>query len=205
MRAIAADFCVCTIPLPVLAGIATDFSPGFKQAIAAPDYGKAVKIAFQAKRRFWEEDDQIYGGISWTADDVTQVWYPSTGFHERGGVLLGAYIWTNEIGERFGRMSPAERAAAALQSGDKLHAGYGENLAHSISVAWEKIPYNLGSWVEWSKETRADAYRTLNQPEGPVYLAGEHLSYVTGWQEGAVLSAHAAVAAIDERVRARKI
>ncbi len=205
MRAISADYCICTIPLPVLAGIAADFSPGFKQAIAAPGYAKAVKIAFQAKRRFWEEDDQIYGGISWTSDDITQIWYPSTGFHERKGVLLGAYIWTDEIGERFGRMTPAERTAAALQSGSKLHAAYGESLRHGISVAWEKIPDNLGSWVEWSKETRADAYQTLIQPEGPVHLAGEHLSHVTAWQEGAVLSAHAAVAAIDERVRGRKI
>ncbi|HUN48428.1 MAG TPA: flavin monoamine oxidase family protein [Stellaceae bacterium] len=205
LRVLAADYCICTIPLPVLAAIPADFSPAFRQAIAAPAYAKAVKIAFQAKRRFWEEDDQIYGGISWTGDDVTQIWYPSTGFQGKSGVLLGAYIWTSEIGERFGRMAPAERIAAALRSGAKLHAAYGESLAHGISVAWEKIPYNLGSWVEWEREQRADAYQTLNQPDGPIYLAGEHLSHVTAWQEGAVLSAHAVVAAIDARVRSRKI
>jgi monoamine oxidase len=31
------------------------------------------------------------------------------------------------------------------------------------------------------------------RPEGPIFFAGEHLSYVTFWQEGAVLSAHEAV------------
>lgn len=205
VRSITADYCICTIPLPVLAGISTDFAPDFKQAIAAPAYAKAVKIAFQAKRRFWEDDDQIYGGISWTRDDITQVWYPSTGFQGKSGVLLGAYIWSNDIGERFGRMTPAERVAAALRSGAKLHASYGSDLAHGVSVAWEKIPYNLGSWVEWTRETRAGAYGILNRPDGPVYLAGEHLSHVTAWQEGAVLSAHAVVAAIGERVRSRKI
>jgi monoamine oxidase len=30
------------------------------------------------------------------------------------------------------------------------------------------------------------------------------MSYLTGWQEGAVLSAHQAVRAIAERVKARK-
>ncbi len=30
------------------------------------------------------------------------------------------------------------------------------------------------------------AYQVLLQPDGPIFLAGEHLSYLTGWQEGAV-------------------
>ena len=31
------------------------------------------------------------------------------------------------------------------------------------------------------------------RPEGPIFFAGEHLSYVPFWQEGAALSAHAAM------------
>src|SRR5207248_76072 len=72
-----ADYCICTIPLPVLAGIDADFSPTHRQAIAHINYLKAVKLAFQADRRFWE-DEEIYGGISWTTQDITQIWYPST-------------------------------------------------------------------------------------------------------------------------------
>ena len=89
--------------MELLAAITNDFAPEFKTAIAACDYAKAAKIAFQADRRFWEEDQQIYGGISWTDRDITQIWYPSAGFHREKGVLLGAYIWTNQIAERFGR------------------------------------------------------------------------------------------------------
>jgi monoamine oxidase len=33
----------------------------------------------------------------------------------------------------------------------------------------------------------------LLEPDGPYYFAGEYLSYVNGWQEGAVSSAHHAV------------
>jgi len=50
---------------------------------------------------------------------------------------------------------------------------------------------------------RRDAYPLLLQPDGPFYFAGEHMSWITGWQEGAVLSAHATIAAIAERVRAK--
>jgi len=203
-RYIAGDFCVCTIPLPVLAGIPADVSSEFRTAIATPAYGKAIKIAFQANRRFWEEDDQIYGGISWTEQDITQVWYPSTNFHGPKGVLLGGFIWSNEIAERVGRLTPAERLARAVENGERLHLRYGEHLAHGISVAWHKVPENLGPWVDWTRETRQAAYETLLRPDGPIYLAGEHLSYVNAWQEGAVLSAQAAVSAIAERVRSRK-
>ena len=58
--------------------------------------------------------------------------------------------------------------------------------------------------MEWTPETRKTDYATLLEPDGPIYLAGEHLSFVTAWQEGAVLSAHAVVKAIAERVKSRK-
>ncbi|HLI11096.1 MAG TPA: flavin monoamine oxidase family protein [Alphaproteobacteria bacterium] len=200
-RAVEADFAVCTIPLPVLAGIAADFSAPFQAAIASARYAKACKLAFQAKSRFWEADDRIYGGISWTDHDVTQIWYPSTGFHARSGVLLGAYIWSDEIGERFGALVPSDRIALAVAGGGRLHPAYAGQVSRGISVAWHKVPQSLGSWADWSPEERKSAYAILNRPDGPIYLAGEHLSYLTGWQEGAILSAHAAVRAIDRRVR----
>ncbi len=202
-HALGADFCICTIPLSVLAGIAADFSPAFRTAIAAARYAKAAKLAFEAKRRFWEMDDGIYGGISWTDQDITQMWYPSSGFHGRRGILVGAYIWSDEIGQRFAELAPAARTALAVANASALHPGFGRDVAHGISVAWVKVPHSLGAWADWSEEGRKGAYATLLEPEGPIHLAGEHLSYLNGWQEGAVLSAHAAVAAIDARVRAR--
>ena len=203
-RALDADICLCTIPLSVLREIEIDASAELRQAIAAPDYSAAVKIGFEAKRRFWEEDEQIYGGISWTTDDATQIWYPSTDFHGRSGVVLGAYVWGREAQQRMGALRPAERIAAALASGVKLHPAYERDLRHGISVAWGKIPFNRGSWVEWTKQTRA-AYDTLIRGEPPIYLAGEHLSHVTAWQEGAILSAHLVIQMIDAQVRAKRV
>jgi monoamine oxidase len=201
---IEADFVVCTIPLQVLATIANDFSSEFKTAIAACDYVKAAKIAFQADRRFWEEDDQIYGGISWTDRDITQIWYPSSGFHRDKGVLIGGYIWNNAIGERFGQLAPEQRLEAAIISGEKIHPGYRLQVSRGVAVCWHKIPYSEGAWADWSPDARDLRYHILHRPDGPIHFAGEHLSYLTGWQEGAVLSAHAAVLAIDDRVKARK-
>ncbi len=79
-RRVDADYCVSTIPLPVLNGIQKDLSQPVQAAIAAARYDSAGKIGLQFKRRFWEQDDEIYGGRSWTDQEVGQFIYPSHGF-----------------------------------------------------------------------------------------------------------------------------
>ncbi|MGF1570026.1 MAG: flavin monoamine oxidase family protein [Nodosilinea sp.] len=203
--ALEADFALCTLPLSVLNTLDTDFSPDYREAIAvgAKSYVNAVKHGFQAQRRFWEEDDQIYGGISWTTQDITQIWYPSTGFHQPTGILVGAYIWDNEIANPIAAMAIDQRLQAAVAQGEAVHPGYGDGLRldTGLSVAWGNIPHSLGGWMEWDEESRATAYSRLTQPDGPLYLAGEHMSYITGWQEGSILSAHDAVRGIAAQVQ----
>lgn len=202
-QALDADFAICTFPLKVLAGIDADFSPAFKTAIATCDYVSAAKVAFQCDCRFWEEDSQIYGGISWTDQDITQIWYPSGGFHGQKGVVVGAYIWDNDIGDPFAEMTLEQRLDKAIAEGSRVHPTYADEVgrATGMSIAWSKMPYSLGGWAEWSEEARATAYPLLIEPDGPIYLAGEHLSHITGWQEGAVVSAHHVVEAIATRTQ----
>jgi monoamine oxidase len=200
-RAAEAALVVITVPFPVLRSIPADFSPAIGAAVRAVDYVPAVKIAFQAERRFWELDEAIYGGISWTQRDITQVWYPSAGIHEQKGILLGGYIWTTELGEKFAAMSPAARLQAALQDCERLHADCRRYLSRGASVAWKNIPFSGSAWAEWSGATRAAHYRRLLEGDGPFLFAGEHISYINGWQEGAVRSAHYALGEIAARLR----
>jgi monoamine oxidase len=165
------------------------------------EYVPAGKVAFQAERRFWELDDAIYGGISWTARDITQVWYPSAGIHQSKGVLVGAYIWSNEQGDAFAAKTPAARQADALDDGERLHPGYRQHLTKGVSVAWKNIPYSGAAWAEWSRDVRAQYYGLLLKGDGPFLFAGEHMSYINGWQEGAVRSAHVALADIAARLK----
>ena len=202
--ALEAAYVICTIPLPVLRTLDADFAPATKTAIAAVPYVAAAKLAFQAERRFWELDHRIYGGISWTNRDITQIWYPSAGLHHKKGILVGAYIWTDQIGEAFAAKPLGQRLTDALADGERIHRGYGAALTHGVSVAWAKIPFSGAAWAEWTRETRRDAYPVLLQGDGPFLFAGEHMSYVTGWQEGAVLSAHVAIEQIAQRVREKQ-
>jgi monoamine oxidase len=201
-QAIEAAYVICTIPLPVLRQLDADFASEIKAAMAAVGHIPAAKLAFQAERRFWELDQQIYGGISWTARDITQVWYPSAGFHRRKGILVGGYIWTEQLGLAFASKPLAQRVADAVADGERLHAGYGGHLVKGVSVAWSKIPYSGAGWAEWSQRARETAYPKLLAGDGPILFAGEHMSYITGWQEGAVRSAHHVVEQIAARRRA---
>ncbi|MGO8917538.1 MAG: flavin monoamine oxidase family protein [Stellaceae bacterium] len=204
--AIDAEIVICTIPLPVLSAIDADFTAPVKRAIdaGAGCYIPAVKVAFQSNRRWWETDLRLFGGISWTTRDITQMWYPSHGFCGTKGILVGAYIWSGDSGDRFASMPPAERNKAAIASGERLHPGYASRVARGVSIAWSKIPFSLGGWIEWTDAARQEAYPVLLAGDGPFYFAGEHMSYVNGWQEGAVQSAHYTVMQIKQRDGVRR-
>lgn len=179
-----ADQAIVTLPLPVLAKVRTDLPADAVAAIARTRYEDTVKTGWQS-RRFWE-DEGIYGGISYTAHEINHVWYPSHGFHSEKGFLLACYNYGPQA-VAYAAKSFEQQFASSRAAVEQMHPGHGRELEHPVSVAWKKIPHNLGPWVEW--ETGGPDYRLLNQPFGRVHLCGEHLSHLTSWQEGAALSA----------------
>ena len=199
---LTADFCVCTIPLSVLRTIDVEASPKFKAAIAAVSYAPVGKIGLQMKSRFWETNHNLYGGHVYFDDpDIGSISLPSTGWLGKKGVLLGYY----QFGANAAKISAKtlkEREAFAAMMGSKVFPEYGANVESSFSIAWHRVPYNLGGWAQWTDQGRKDAYPTLLEPEGRLYLAGEHLSYLTGWQEGGIESAWQQIAKLHKRAMA---
>ncbi|MCS0581620.1 flavin monoamine oxidase family protein [Massilia pinisoli] len=199
---IAADYCLCTIPLSVLRTIDADFSDGFKGALKAVSYAPVGKIGLQMKRRFWEEDDQIYGGHVLTdLKAINTISLPSSGWQSKKGVLLGYYHYALDAIE-VSALSPAERAEFAVSAGEKIFPPYRASFETAFSVAWHRVKYNLGGWAEWDDAGRTHAYPTLLAGEGRVLLAGEHMSYLTGWQAGAIESAWLQIEELHRRASA---
>jgi monoamine oxidase len=197
-HAMDAAYCIVTIPLKVLAGIEADFSPAYRAAINDIRYGNAIKIAWQS-RRFWETDEQIYGGISWVKGPTTLVWYPSDRFFSPKGIVLGAYATREDADELADRplLEQIEMSRAAIEG---LHPGRSRELEKPIAVVWSKVPYSLGIAARY-RSAQDDAYTLLNEPDGPFYFAGEHLSQLGAWQEGAILSARKTINMIDQHRR----
>jgi monoamine oxidase len=196
-----ADWCVCTIPLSILSQIPIDVGARMKAAIDAVPYLSAIKIGLQFKRRFWEEDEAIYGGISYTDLPIRQIAYPNMGFNRSGrGVLLGAYLVEGSNAYEFTAMAPEERVARAVALGSRIHPQYEAEFENGIAVAWHRVPFTLGCAGYWTEELRARHYNDLCQIDGRIVLAGEHASYIPVWQEGAILSALNAITRLHDRV-----
>ncbi len=201
-RQVEGDYCVCTIPLSVLSQIPANFSDDFAAAIRAPSYATTGKMGLQFGRRFWEEDDWIYGGHT-TTNVGSNITYPSYDWQGQKGTVLAYYNFGGTAVEVSG-MSPEERIRYAIDLGKKVHGDvYEREFEAGFSVAWHLVPYSLGGWASWSSDARRDHYPRLNDPDGRVFLAGEHLSYMTGWMSGAIESAWLQIEKLHEHAQAR--
>jgi monoamine oxidase len=192
LRRVDADYCVSTIPLPVLSGIEKDLSQPVKAAIAAAPYAGAGKIGLQFRRRFWEEDDHIYGGRSWTDHEIGQLIYPSHGFQGRKGVLVGYFL---DFGRTMRERPPAERQRLALEQGGGLHPQYTTEFETAFSVSWPRVPWNRGSWLAETDAAHA-ALAPLRKPDGRVFFAGDYMTTMMSWMQGAFESAREVAMAI---------
>jgi monoamine oxidase len=203
-----APYCICTLPVPVLKNVPNDFSTRVKMAMEQVTYDSAYKVAWES-RRFWEQDgDEIYGGLSWlTSGPVSTVWYPSAGLMSRRGVLISGYSMENY--DDFGKLPSTEAKIAASRAAvEKLHPGKSKELQKPLYMCWGKVPYSLGSWVSRGpdyppvdEEIYYDGpYREFIVPDDRIYFAGDHCSRIIGWQEGAALAARRAIAMIVGRV-----
>jgi monoamine oxidase len=201
MQEVKADWCVCALPLSILSQLPVDVSAPMKAAIDAVPYSSSVKFGLQFRRRFWEEDEHIFGGITYTDLPIRQISYPSAGYNSGGkGVLLGGYTWDGPNSFELTAMSPADRIKLAVDYGAQIHPQYRDEFETGVAVAWHRSPFTLGCAGEWTEETRRDHYDNLCKIDGRIVLAGEHASYIPAWQEGAILSALDAITRLHKRV-----
>jgi len=198
-RTLQADYCVCTIPMPVFARLKTNLPPAYMTAAANTPAMAAGKVGWQAER-FWETEAQIYGGISWTTDTIDQIWYPSSGYLSARGTLTGAYM-RGARAITFNQRPVAERLAIAREQGERLHPGYAKYVEHGVAIGWENMEFARGGWVNEDDPNFGANSAILARPQGRFHMAGDQLTYVSGWQEGAVIAAHHAVTNIDRQVR----
>jgi monoamine oxidase len=199
---VTADYCVCTIPLPVLKTLDLDVSPAFKEAMGGVSYALVGKIGLQMKTRFWEDNHHIYGGHIYGDDrSIGSISLPSSNWLGQKGVLLGGYI-NGANAATVSAMPLAKRKEFALAAGQKIFPEYTESCDGFFSIFWHRVPFNMGGWAQWTAEGRAKYYPTLLEPQGRLVLAGEHLSYLTGWQEGGIESAWQQIAKVHKMAMA---
>ncbi|MBT6033771.1 MAG: monoamine oxidase, partial [Kordiimonadaceae bacterium] len=188
----------------VVSKITNNFSTDLVNAIKAPTGAPAFKYGIQLDRRFWEQDEMIYGGQSLT--DIVghnTMAYPSSDLHSnKPGVLLGCYIWGGQAA-RLSNLDLKGREEFVLSVGEKLHPGkFRQNYSgNAMSISWHKHKYQLGGWVLWTRRKRARQLPTVLKGESRVLFSGNGIASIQGgWMVGAIEAAWYTMEELDKRV-----
>lgn len=139
----------------------------------------------------------IFGGISWTDNQIQQIWYPSNDYHDQKGVLTGAYNFSLNA-YNAGKESVSTRLTNAKKGAQLFGEAFATGLNHGVAIAWQNIPYIKGGWAQW--HTVDDSTKHFNElvqgtcVDGDIYgakffIVGDQVSSLPGWQEGAITSA----------------
>ncbi|MEJ2754282.1 MAG: FAD-dependent oxidoreductase [Gammaproteobacteria bacterium] len=145
----------------------------------------------------------IFGGISWTDNDITQIWYPSNDYQDQKGILTGAYNFS-ETAYTWGKLPISERLHNAREDAKRFGKAFGEGLSDGVAIAWQNMPYIKGGWAQWQALGDSDVavkqFNVLAQGSGILqangalsdpnfFIIGDQISSLPGWQEGAIASA----------------
>lgn len=184
-----ADFAILTVPFPALRHVETlkPFSQSKRRAIRQLHYDASAKIFMQCRRRFWEEDEDIYGGGTVTDLPVRNVFYPEHGRETGRGVLLASYTWSEDA-QRWGSLPPSDRLAQALENVAAIHPQIREEYECGASWMWHDDPYAGGAFALFDPGQQTLLHEHIIAPEGRIHFAGEHASLCHAWIQGAIES-----------------
>jgi len=198
---VQADYCFNNIPAYFMEGIENNFSATYQSGLNSIKRGHLFKIAYQMKKRFWE-DEGIYGGISYTGEPISQIWYPSHDINAQKGILLGAYTWDPKISAMFEALSPVDRLKVGAMSGEKIHPGYSKHIENGISIPWARMNHQMGCGMRMNEEDFETYFHLLQKPEGRHFMIGDQISHHSGWQEGALASSEQALEQLNQLLNA---
>ena len=194
---LTADFVAVCLPLPIIAKLDIAFSPEMMAATKAVATSNSAKMGLQTKRRFWEEDDQIFGGHLYSDLPLGEFSYPSNDYFSKKGVLLGLYS-NGPVGDLLDR-PVKDRIEHVLTHASKVHPQIRAEYETAYCTFWEKTSYSLGAFASGGGGA-ADRLAVLGKPDNRVYLGCGAVSGNGGWQEGAVTAAWKQVKQLHERV-----
>ncbi|MGQ0601453.1 MAG: flavin monoamine oxidase family protein [Anaerolineales bacterium] len=186
---VTGDYAILTLPFPVLRHIESvkPFSAAKRRAIRQLHYDASAKIFFQCRRRFWEEDDGIFGGGTLTDLPVRNIYYTEHGRETGRGVMLASYTWSEDA-QRWGSLSPHDRLQQALENVAVIHPQVLGTFEVGASKMWHDDEFAGGAFALFDPGQQTLLHDAICAPEGRVHFAGEHCSLGHAWIQGAIES-----------------
>jgi len=186
---VSGDHVILTVPFPVLRHVEVNpaFSHRKQRAIRELNYDASGKIFFQCKRRFWEEDDGIFGGGTLTDTPVRNIYYPEHGRESGRGVLIASYTWAQDA-QRWQSLSKEDRLTQALEDVAEVHPQVLKEFEVGFSHMWHDDEFAGGAFALFEPEQQTLLHESIIQAEGRIHFAGEHAALSHRWIQGAVES-----------------
>src|SRR5262249_15121419 len=89
---VRADYVALCLPMTILSKLDVNLNEDVMKIVKTVNHSESAKVGLAMKRRFWEEDDQIFGGHLYSNLPLGEFSYRSPGYFSKKGVLLGLYI-----------------------------------------------------------------------------------------------------------------
>jgi monoamine oxidase len=193
------DYAIITVPFPVLRHVEVlkPFSRAKNRAIRQLHYDASAKILFQCKRRFWEDDDGIFGGGTMTDLPIRNLYYPDHGRETGRGVILASYTWSEDA-QRWGSLKPDDRIVQALDDVAEIHPQITQEFEVGTSWMWHDDEFAGGAFALFDPGQQTLLHEEIVKPEGRIHFAGEHASLYHAWIQGAFESGLRAAVAIHQ-------
>jgi monoamine oxidase len=113
-------------------------------------------------------------------------------------MIVGYYQIGAEAGVT-GARSHSERETIAVTQGAVIHPQYPQEFETSFSVSWHRVPWTRGGWASWLADGRKTTYAAMVKGDRRMYFAGDHMTYLIGWMNGALESDRSVASAIHAR------
>lgn len=197
---VEADYAILTVPFPVLRHVEVlqPFSRAKQRAIRQLHYDASAKVFLQTSRRFWEEDDGIFGGGSVTDLAIRNLFYPDHGRPTGRGILLASYTWSEDA-QRWGSLPEHERLTQAIENVAEIHPQIVDTFEAGASKMWHDDEFAGGAFALFDPGQQSLLHDAVMQPEGRLHFAGEHTSLAHAWIQGAIESGLRAALEIHQR------
>ncbi len=194
--ATTADYVVLCLPLSVVSGLDINLSPELMAAVKDVPYSNSAKVGLAMKRRFWEEDDGIYGGHLYTDLPLGEFSYPSNDYFTKKGVLLGLYA-NGPVGDLLDR-KVADRISHVVTNATKVHPQIPQELESAYAVWWKKVKYSVGGFAS---VRGADRRALLAKMDNRIVIGSAATAPHSepDWQEGAIAAGWQALETVHAR------
>ena len=163
-----------TSPLPV----------EHKKMVNEVSYGAVTKVMIEYRKRFWQ-------GVGWngrlaTDAPIVSTWDATSHVESEQGIIT-AYTGGDNA-TKLSALSDEERIKLAVGEIEKLFPGSSDLIENTATVAWPNEPYTRGAYMALAPGEVTAFWKTLQEPVGRLFFAGEHATPIQGYMEGAVES-----------------